>query len=125
MGALTSPSKSGVSGGGQRVGQGHVGEGSVRPTRCELPPLLGVTLQPLRPSGLGTNRLGRGPLGVGREGAPVDPSAPHMHPRPSPQVKHATLLPPAYTGVRVNARLGGGAEKGSSLSPHPEDLCPS
>ena len=29
-----------------------------------------------------------------------------------------------YTGVRVNARLGG-SEKGSSLSPHPEDLCPS
>ena len=26
----------------------------MRPTRCELPPLLGVTLQPLRPSGLGT-----------------------------------------------------------------------
>ena len=42
MGALTSPLKSGLSGGGQRGGQGHVGEGSVRPTRCELPPLLGV-----------------------------------------------------------------------------------
>ena len=31
---------------------------------------------------------------------------------------------PRYTGVRVNARLGG-PEKGSSLSPHPETLCPS
>ena len=59
MGALTSPLKSGLSGGGQRGGQGHVGEGSVRPTRCELPPLLGVALQPLRPSRLLYQQLGQ------------------------------------------------------------------
>ena len=70
MGALTSPLKSGLSGGGQRGGQGHVGEGLVRPTRCELPPLLGVALQPLRPSGLGTISLGRGPRGGGERELP-------------------------------------------------------
>ena len=71
MGALTSPSKSGLSGGGQRGGQGHVGEGSVRPTRCELPPLLGVALQPLRPSRLLHQQLGQIFSGGGREGAPL------------------------------------------------------
>ena len=83
MGALTSPLKSGLSGGGQRGGQGHVGEGSVRPTRCELPPLLGVALQPLRPSGLGTISSGRGPRGGG-EGAPLfRPPQPRINSSPS------------------------------------------
>ena len=51
--------------------RGHVGEGSVRrPTRCELPPLLGVTPQPLRPSRLGTISLGRGPRGGERGSSP-------------------------------------------------------
>ena len=59
MGALTSTSKSDLSGGGQRGGQRHVGEGSVRPTKCELTPLLGVALQPLRPSRLLYQQLGQ------------------------------------------------------------------
>ena len=85
MGALTSPSKSGVSGGGQRVGQGHVGEGSVRPTKCELTPLLGVALQPLRPSRLLYQQLGqRSSVGVGREGAPLfRPPQPRINSHPS------------------------------------------
>ena len=70
MGALTSPSKSGLSGGGQRGGQGHVGEGSVRPTRCELPPLLGVALQPLRPSRLLYQQLGQRSSGWGERELP-------------------------------------------------------
>ena len=70
MGALTSPLKSGLSGGGQRGGQGHVGEGSVRPTRCELPPLLGVALQPLRPSRLLYQQLGQRSSGWGERELP-------------------------------------------------------
>ena len=42
----------------------------MRPTRCELPPLLGVALQPLRPSGLGTISSGRGPRGGGERELP-------------------------------------------------------
>ena len=89
MGALTSPSKSGVSGGGQRVGQGHVGEGSVRPTKCELTPLLGVALQPLRPSRLLYQQLGQRSSGwaVGREGAPLfRPPQPRINSHPSVKV---------------------------------------
>ena len=93
MGALTSPSKSGLSGGGQRGGQGHVGEGSVRPTRCELPPLLGVTLQPLRPSGLGTISLGRGPRGGERGSSPFQnpPTAHYLAPQCVANLRRALL----------------------------------
>ena len=101
MGALTSPLKSGLSGGGQRGGQGHVGEGSVRPTRCELPPLLGVALQPLRPSRLLYQQLGQRSLGWGERELPF-----------SDPPNRALTRPPVYAlvfGHCVLLRLVSGA----------------
>ena len=42
----------------------------MRPTRCELPPLLGVALQPLRPSRLLYQQLGQRSSGWGERELP-------------------------------------------------------
>jgi len=118
VGALTSPSKSGLSGGGQRGGQGHVGEGSVRPTRCELPPLLGVTLQPLGPLGWAPSAWAE-VLGVGREGAPLfRPPQQRINSHPSvarERVHACTTLPSEPRQGACKGRVGRSLQFGAGV----------